>query len=217
MQKYYIFGDKKDFLTFAFSKRETMLANCGMTIHNIIFDLCGPIITIDVAGINGVMHRYGVASTEAYQELHRARLTHRFEAGQITPADFCAEVRQILHSDITDDQIFEAWNTLITAFPESHIHLLEQLKKRYRLAGYDFVGSVFERAYYSWETGMRKPDPAIFRHIVEQHGLQPAETLLIDDNPKHVAGAEAAGLHARLLTRGADITDLFDSQLQLKS
>ncbi len=209
-----------------------------MTIHNIIFDLCGPIITIDVAGINGVMHRYGVASTETYQELHRARLTHRFEAGQITPADFCAEVRQILHSDITDDQIFEAWNTLITAFPESHIHLLEQLKKRYRLfmlsnsdmvnaqfftnwlnghAGYDFVGSVFERAYYSWETGMRKPDPAIFRHIVEQHGLQPAETLLIDDNPKHVAGAEAAGLHARLLTRGADITDLFDSQLQLKS
>ncbi|MBO4646079.1 MAG: HAD family phosphatase [Bacteroidales bacterium] len=208
-----------------------------MTIHNIIFDLCGPIITIDVAGINQVMHRYGVASTEAYKELHRARLTHRFEAGQIAPVDFCAEARKILHSDITDEQIFEAWNTLITSFPESHIRLLEELKTRYRLfmlsnsdkvnarfftdwlnlhAGYDFVGSVFERAYYSWETGMRKPEPAIFQHIMETHGLHPAETLLIDDNPKHVAGAQTTGMHAQLLARGADITDLFDDQLHWK-
>lgn len=210
---------------------------CIMAIRNIIFDLCGPIITIDVAGINRVMHGYGVSSTEAYQELHRARLTHRFESGLISPAHFCQEVRAILHSDITDEQIFEAWNTVITAFPESHIHLLEQLKMRYRLfmlsnsdevsarfftnclnqqAGYDFVNSVFERAYYSCETGMRKPDPAIFRYIMEHHGLQPDETFLIDDNPKHVAGAREAGMHAQLLAKGCDITDLFDGNFQLK-
>jgi len=48
----------------------------------------------------------------------------------------------------------------------------------------------------SGELGIMKPDARIFRHLTETHGLRPADCLFIDDSPKNVAGARAAGLQA---------------------
>lgn len=42
----------------------------------------------------------------------------------------------------------------------------------------------------------KKPDRQIFDHLVAAHSLAPAETLFIDDVPKNVEGARAAGLQA---------------------
>jgi putative hydrolase of the HAD superfamily len=55
---------------------------------------------------------------------------------------------------------------------------------------------LFEKVYFSFEVGMRKPNPDIFRHVLQQHGLNAAETLFIDDSRQHVEGAITAGLHA---------------------
>lgn len=207
-----------------------------MSIKNIIFDLCGPILTIDINLINHALKQYGILTPDAYQQLHKAQITERFEAGQLEPHDFCNEVRHTLHSNISDEQIFDSWNTLITDFPVRHIELLKRLKSRYRLfllsnsdiinahfftewmnkhAGFDFIGDVFEHAYFSWETGLRKPNPDIFRLITNRHLLNPKETLMIDDSPKHVAGAATAGLNSLLLQQGVDITDLFDDDLNI--
>jgi 2-haloacid dehalogenase len=43
---------------------------------------------------------------------------------------------------------------------------------------------------------IKKPDPRIFAHLVATHDLIPAETVFIDDAPKNVEGAKAAGLQA---------------------
>jgi 2-haloacid dehalogenase len=43
---------------------------------------------------------------------------------------------------------------------------------------------------------MKKPDPRIFAHLVSTHGLKAAETVFIDDSPKNVEAARAAGLQA---------------------
>lgn len=42
----------------------------------------------------------------------------------------------------------------------------------------------------------KKPDPRIFRHLIDTHSLVPARTLFIDDVPKNVEGARDAGLQA---------------------
>jgi 2-haloacid dehalogenase len=43
---------------------------------------------------------------------------------------------------------------------------------------------------------IKKPDPRIFAHLVAEHRLTAAETVFIDDAPKNVDGAKAAGLQA---------------------
>jgi 2-haloacid dehalogenase len=45
----------------------------------------------------------------------------------------------------------------------------------------------------SGDVGLLKPDKAIYDHHVATFGLEPSATLFIDDSPKNVAGAQAAG------------------------
>jgi 2-haloacid dehalogenase len=48
----------------------------------------------------------------------------------------------------------------------------------------------------SGEEGMTKPDPAIFRLLLDRFGLDPAATVFVDDSEANVAAAEALGLDA---------------------
>jgi 2-haloacid dehalogenase len=54
----------------------------------------------------------------------------------------------------------------------------------------------FRGIVVSGELGMMKPDARIFRHLTETHGLAAPDCLFIDDSPRNVAGARAAGLNA---------------------
>jgi 2-haloacid dehalogenase len=60
---------------------------------------------------------------------------------------------------------------------------------------FDFLNR-FRGIVVSGELGVMKPDGRIFRHLTQTHGLEAADCLFIDDAPKNVAGARAAGLHA---------------------
>jgi HAD superfamily hydrolase (TIGR01509 family) len=50
---------------------------------------------------------------------------------------------------------------------------------------------------------MIKPQPAIYRHLVERTGIGPGESVFIDDLLKNVVAARECGLHA-IQFRGAD-------------
>lgn len=43
---------------------------------------------------------------------------------------------------------------------------------------------------------LKKPDPRIFNHLIETHGLTPSATVFIDNSLKNVDAAKAAGLRA---------------------
>jgi 2-haloacid dehalogenase len=60
---------------------------------------------------------------------------------------------------------------------------------------YDFF-TLFDGMVVSGEIGIVKPDPAIYRHLLERFDLLAEETLFIDDSTVNIAGAEAAGLNA---------------------
>lgn len=62
------------------------------------------------------------------------------------------------------------------------------------------VDELFDVVVDSSEVGMRKPNPAIFHHTLEQLGGTPAhEAVFLDDSPGNVVGAQRAGLHAILV------------------
>ncbi len=54
----------------------------------------------------------------------------------------------------------------------------------------------FRGIVVSGEIAMRKPDPRIFRHLLQNHGLEARRTLFIDDSAHNVAAAHAEGLQA---------------------
>ena len=52
----------------------------------------------------------------------------------------------------------------------------------------------FERAFYSFDMGLRKPDPAIYAAVDRELGItSPAEVLFVDDNAANIASAADYG------------------------
>lgn len=63
------------------------------------------------------------------------------------------------------------------------------------LARYEFL-SWFDGILISGEVGVAKPDPAIFHHLVERFGIEPASTVFIDDHAANVETGAALGFAA---------------------
>jgi 2-haloacid dehalogenase len=59
------------------------------------------------------------------------------------------------------------------------------------LAGFDGI-------VVSGEDYVVKPDPPIYRLLLDRYGLAAADCLFIDDSAKNVAGARAVGMQAHL-------------------
>ena len=72
------------------------------------------------------------------------------------------------------------------------------------------VDELFDVIVDSSEVGMRKPNPAIFRHALELLDVAPAHAVFLDDAPGNVAGAQAAGLHG-ILVDAADPVPALDA------
>jgi GNAT superfamily N-acetyltransferase len=60
------------------------------------------------------------------------------------------------------------------------------------------VAALFDDVVVSGDVGLAKPDPAIFRLAAERLGVSPDACLMIDDQPGHLPGAEAAGMRTHL-------------------
>lgn len=61
----------------------------------------------------------------------------------------------------------------------------------------------FQHFVISGELGVAKPDPVIWRALVDRLGVPAGEVLFLDDREENVAAADAAGIRAFLWT-GAD-------------
>lgn len=75
-----------------------------------------------------------------------------------------------------------------------------QDKFRETKARFPFLASSFRDIVVSGDERLVKPDPAIYRLLLERNGLDAASCLFIDDSPKNVAGAQAVGMRAHHFT-----------------
>jgi putative hydrolase of the HAD superfamily len=61
------------------------------------------------------------------------------------------------------------------------------------------ISPYLDAVVMSFEHGVCKPDPAVFRTACDQLGVDPGRTLMVGDNPLTDSGAVTAGLYAFLL------------------
>jgi len=66
--------------------------------------------------------------------------------------------------------------------------------------------------FYSCRLGLTKPDPRVYRAVLDALGARPADVTFVDDRPANVAGAAAVGLPALLFTDPATLATDLDLQ-----
>ena len=156
-----------------------------------------------------------------------------FEKGQITELQFIETFQKYLPMADFDD-IRKAWNAVIGEFPLYRLEFLQMLSHKYRLflltntdsihisrfehkVGASFFSDFyqcFEKVYYSFEMGMRKPSADIFNYILKKHDLSPKRTLFIDDKKENTDAAEALGIQVWNLQVGKeDVVYLFEKKI----
>ena len=155
-----------------------------------------------------------------------------FEKGQISELQFIETFQKFI-PNASIDEIRKAWNSIIGDFPLYRLEFLQLLSRKYKLflltntdeihisrfehkAGITFFSDFyqcFEKVYYSYEMGMRKPDPAIFKLIMNKYDLSPKRTLFIDDKKINTDTAASLGINVWNLQVGQeDVVDLFSKK-----
>jgi len=199
-------------------------------IKNIIFDLGGVIINLDIPKTIAEFNKLSVVPFESiYTQLQQSPIFDLFDKGQISEADFFKELKKNLKEDVTNAQMIDAWNAMLLDFPIHRLQLLSALNLKYRIFllsntnethvtqlesdlhkehSYKNLEPFFEKVYYSCRIGMRKPDSEIFEFVLNQNKLNANETIFIDDSPQHIKGALDAGIQSYLLLKDKDVNDL---------
>ncbi|MBE9599923.1 HAD family phosphatase [Pedobacter sp. MC2016-24] len=193
-------------------------------IKNIIFDYGNVIFEIDFNKTQNALLQLGIInSTEFFAHKSHHNLFSDFETAAITPAQFRDGIRHAAQNNkLTDEEIDAAWNSLLIGVPPGIHEVLLKLKQKYRtfllsnnnVTHYKYIvdylkreygmndnSELFEKAYYSQDMFLRKPNVEIFEQVIAENDLDPAETLFIDDSPQHIAGAKLAGLNTLLMTK----------------
>ncbi|WP_257667644.1 HAD family hydrolase [Parapedobacter tibetensis] len=202
-------------------------------IKNIIFDYGNVIFSLDFARLRQAFMNLGLKDAETFfSHSGQSPLFDAFDKGELTVTGFHEEIRRTTGKPtLKGEEIDHAWNTLLVGVPDGYHQLLRQLRDRYRTfllsnnneihyqwiteylkREHDLEGNsdFFEKDYYSHLMGMRKPDPEIFRFVLDTHGLDPQQTVFIDDSPQHIASAKKIGLQAQLLEPGDTLPALLN-------
>lgn len=103
------------------------------------------------------------------------------------------------------------WQEMVPGEVEGSVAILEALRRAgiplYAITNFSAEKFAESQARFPFLRGFRdvvvsaqerlvKPDPAIYRVLLDRNGLDPARCLFIDDSEKNVRGAEYVGMHA---------------------
>ncbi|MBS0000774.1 MAG: HAD family phosphatase [Cyclobacteriaceae bacterium] len=198
-------------------------------IQNIIFDLGGVIVNIEPKLTAEAFADLSGTDPVDIMELHQsANFFTAYEKGLITDAVFRREVCNFLKRDIPDQTIDVAWGALLQEIPPQKIDMITAAHKNYRTfllsntnnihrikfcrTFQDLTGrrleEYFEKVYYSFEMGKRKPDEGIFLQVLQDNDLDPGETLLVDDSLPNIQTAISLGMKTLHVERNQEKIDL---------
>lgn len=206
------------------------------TIHNLLFDFGGVLVDLDMERCSRAFRSLGIDVSRFLHPYRQSGTFMEFERGYATFEQCCREIRESQHVPyVSDEQIRWAWNTFLLDVPAERLDFLLRLKQRYRLFLLSNTNDVhwqlatdiyfrhnglqlndfFEQCFLSFRMHLDKPSPDIFNAVAEQAGIQPAETLFLDDSDANCQAARSCGFQALTAPTGGGWMDFFDSALNL--
>jgi putative hydrolase of the HAD superfamily len=114
--------------------------------------------------------------------------------------------------NLTKEQFFSFWFSAEKEVPEM-MELAKQMKQKgikmfilsnnfmeradYYKNNLSFP-AIFDKIYYSWQTGFVKPDPRAFENLMLENNLKPEECVYFDDSEENIKMAKSLGIKAFL-------------------
>jgi putative hydrolase of the HAD superfamily len=197
-----------------------------MPIKNVVFDVGGVLLQWNPPAVIARLHPDPETQALIRREIFEHADWHEFDRGGLSEADAIEHfaARTGLHADETRALIHATRESLIPiegtlrlvddlVAAGVHLYLLSNMPVstfEYLVRRYPFFAH-FKYLVISGQILLVKPDPAIYKHLVEKTGIVPAESVFIDDLLKNVIAARECGLHA------IQFRDPDDCRAQLRS
>lgn len=196
---------------------------------NYLFDLGGVIVDIRRQNCEDAFRRLGFADIGSYLGDYGQKGPFLLvEEGKLSPAEFRAEVRRHIPHEVSDAEIDDAFNAFIVGIPLRRLEELRRLRseghrlyvvsntneimwnasiaRAFAQEGGD-VHTYFDGVVTSFEAKVCKPDEAIFRLCCEKFGIEPSETVFLDDSAANCEAASRLGFRTVHVAPGKEFAD----------
>lgn len=194
-------------------KDKGVLYKADMGIKALIFDLGNVLISFDhQIAARKVVSFSKIPPGEIFSLFFDSDITGFFEEGKISSQDFYLEVKERLGLKLDYSQFSLIWNEIffLTEDNLAVYHLAKGLRKKYKVALLSNINilhfeylkdnfsifDIFHNILTSFELGLRKPDPLIYRKAIDVLGVSPDEVFYTDDRDELIAVASKLGIHS---------------------
>lgn len=207
-------------------------------IENVIFDLGGVLVDLDIERCIAAFRLLGMNRVaDLVNPYYPAEMIGRLERGDISFHEACDEMRRLDNRPgVSDAEIAGAYGAFLTGIPVAKLRQIARLReagiRTYVLSNNNpasmevirgqftadgrTMDDYFDKIYLSYELRELKPSEAIFRKVMADSGVVPAQTLFIDDGQKNVDTAQALGFAVYMPAPGEDFGHLFDEITRTK-
>lgn len=182
-------------------------------IKAVIFDLGNVLINFDHRiAARRILKFTDKSEQEIFDLFFDSGLTASYEEGKISSSQFFSVVKKILNLKISYKEFLPIWNEIffLTEENKAVYNLALSLKGRYTLlllsnineAHFAYIKKtfpVFDAFHYiitSFELGLRKPEPQVYKKIIEILKVSAGDIFYTDDREELVESAKSLGLRA---------------------
>ena len=174
----------------------------------VVFDLGGVLAGFD--GVSELKRLTGLDDAELWRRWLTCPWVRAYESGQCSSEAFASGVVGDWELPLSPQAFLEAFQQWVTGPYEGACEILEAVKQQVPVACLSNTNemhwaagakawplmSVFDFRFLSFQIGMLKPDPQVFRHVCEVTGRRPSQVLFLDDNVINVEAATSVGFAA---------------------
>ncbi len=194
-------------------------------IKTIIFDFGGVIAPISRESAVKAFERIGLLDADTrLDKYHQTGIFQDLEEGRLSADEFRIELGKLCGRELTYEEVREAWLGFFTGIDERIIDYVADLRKEYQVfilsntnpyvmswacspalsASGRSLHNLAHRLYLSYEIGHTKPAHEIFDYMLRDSGIDPKESLFVDDGVGNTARGTEYGMHTLTPINGED-------------
>lgn len=195
-----------------------------------IFDLGNVVVDIDFNRVLGVWSDYSRVPLASLKKSFRMGETfQQHERGEISDDDFIKNMCHELSLPLSAEQFIAGWQAVFVSLRPEVVAIMNKLREQsHRVVILSNTNQIHtpwwrtlwpeidqaaDSVYLSHEMGMRKPEAAIYQHVLTQEGFSPEDAVFFDDNQDNITGSRALGINSVLVDGRQVIPDYFARQL----
>lgn len=195
---------------------KTQSAGTYPDIKAIIVDLGNVIIDISFDQVIKEMAKISGKSFESLKPKFKVDKAHKeFERGNIDEEAYRIHWNKQFDVALSETEFYQVWNAVFLDVRPQMLAFLTEVRKQYRIVLLSNTNeshhhyfkkackkelALFEKLFYSFEMGCRKPELIIFEKVLDYLKLDASHCLFLDDSKDNVIASEQAGIKGMLIT-----------------